>query len=100
MILLLINRPVIVTPLELSLCRSSEVVWDVQPEGQKDPFAKERNEKIIGDTGSELCSLPSHNLRAQVYPMLVSIPRSKQTTRFLIRSPRMIRLLQTGHNRR
>lgn len=85
MFLLLINRPVLVTPLEPSLCRSSEVVRDVQPEGQKGPFAKESSEKIIYDTGSELCSLPSYNLRAQVYPILISIPRSKQTTRSFIR---------------
>ncbi|WP_374274553.1 arsenate reductase (glutaredoxin) [Brevundimonas sp.] len=47
----LINRPIVVTPLGVRLCRPSEVVLDILPETPMAPFAKEDGEVIIDDTG-------------------------------------------------
>ena len=38
---ILINRPIVVTPLGTRLCRPSEVVLDILPEPQHAPFVKE-----------------------------------------------------------
>lgn len=38
---ILINRPIVVTPLGVRLCRPSEVVLDILPDPQRGPFAKE-----------------------------------------------------------
>ncbi|SLR98628.1 Arsenate reductase [Klebsiella pneumoniae] len=38
---ILINRPIVVTPLGTRLCRPSEVVLDILPDAQKGAFAKE-----------------------------------------------------------
>jgi arsenate reductase (glutaredoxin) len=38
---ILINRPIVVTPLGVSLCRPSEAVLDVLPDPQRKPFVKE-----------------------------------------------------------
>ncbi|MEB7598743.1 glutaredoxin-dependent arsenate reductase [Raoultella terrigena] len=48
---ILINRPVVVTPLGTRLCRPSEIVLDILPEGQKSSFTKEDGEKVIDETG-------------------------------------------------
>ncbi|EMM5415677.1 glutaredoxin-dependent arsenate reductase [Citrobacter amalonaticus] len=48
---LLINRPIVVTPLGTRLCRPSEMVLDILPEGQKSSFTKEDGEKVIDETG-------------------------------------------------
>lgn len=48
---ILINRPVVVTPLGTRLCRPSEIVLDILPEGQKGAFTKEGGEKVIDETG-------------------------------------------------
>ncbi|KLQ10951.1 glutaredoxin-dependent arsenate reductase, partial [Enterobacter cloacae] len=37
----LINRPIVVTPLGTRLCRPSEVVLDILPDAQKSAFTKE-----------------------------------------------------------
>ncbi|EFM21968.1 MULTISPECIES: arsenate reductase (glutaredoxin) [unclassified Pantoea] len=37
----LINRPVVVTPLGTKLCRPSEVVLEILPDPQQGPFTKE-----------------------------------------------------------
>ncbi|MFT4509622.1 arsenate reductase (glutaredoxin) [Caballeronia sp. 15711] len=48
---ILINRPLIVTPLGVRLCRPSEVVLDILPAAQKGAFAKEGGEKVIDSEG-------------------------------------------------
>ena len=50
----LINRPLVVTPLGVRLCRPSEAVLDILPDAQRGPFAKEDGEKVIGDDGRRI----------------------------------------------
>ena len=51
---ILINRPIVVTPLGTRLCRPSEVVLDILPDAQKGTFAKEDGEKVVDETGKRL----------------------------------------------
>lgn len=51
---ILINRPVVVSPLGVKLCRPSEAVLDLLPTPQQDAFAKEDGEQIIGAAGERL----------------------------------------------
>ncbi|WP_202300769.1 glutaredoxin-dependent arsenate reductase [Dryocola clanedunensis] len=51
---ILINRPVVVTPLGTRLCRPSEIVLDILPEDQKGAFTKEDGERIIDETGKRV----------------------------------------------
>lgn len=51
---ILINRPIVVTPLGTRLCRPSEVVLDILPDGQKGAFTKEDGEKVVNDVGKKL----------------------------------------------
>ncbi|MEW7312182.1 glutaredoxin-dependent arsenate reductase [Buttiauxella gaviniae] len=51
---ILINRPIVVTPLGTRLCRPSEVVLDILPGDQKGAFAKEDGEKVIDVAGNRL----------------------------------------------
>ncbi|MGV4228910.1 glutaredoxin-dependent arsenate reductase [Citrobacter portucalensis] len=51
---ILINRPIVVTPLGTRLCRPSEEVLDILPDGQKGAFTKEDGEKVIGETGKRV----------------------------------------------
>ncbi|MBL7635978.1 glutaredoxin-dependent arsenate reductase [Atlantibacter hermannii] len=51
---ILINRPVVVTPLGTRLCRPSEVVLDILPDEQKGSFTKEDGEKVIDATGKRV----------------------------------------------
>ena len=51
---ILINRPIVVTPLGTKLCRPSEVVLDILPDAQKAAFAKEDGEKVVDETGKRL----------------------------------------------
>ena len=51
---ILINRPVVVTPLGTRLCRPSEIVLDILPEGQTGVFTKEDGEKVIDETGKRV----------------------------------------------
>lgn len=44
---ILINRPFVVTPLGVRLCRPSEVVLDILPLPQLAPFAKEDGQKVV-----------------------------------------------------
>lgn len=53
---ILINRPFVVTPLGVRLCRPSEVVLDVLPLPQKGPFAKEDGEVVIDAQGRRVGS--------------------------------------------
>ncbi|MCY7353792.1 MAG: arsenate reductase (glutaredoxin) [Lysobacter sp.] len=48
---ILINRPIVVTPLGTKLCRPSEAVLDILPSSQLAPFAKEDGEVVIDDLG-------------------------------------------------
>lgn len=45
---LLINRPIVVTPLGVKLCRPSEVVLDILPNQQQSEFIKEDGQIVIG----------------------------------------------------
>jgi arsenate reductase len=51
---ILINRPIVVTPWGVKLCRPSEVVLDILPLPQKGPFAKEDGEVVIDPAGRRL----------------------------------------------
>jgi arsenate reductase len=48
---ILINRPIVVTPWGVRLCRPSEAVLDILPLPQRGPFAKEDGERIIDEHG-------------------------------------------------
>ncbi|MFP3437834.1 glutaredoxin-dependent arsenate reductase [Pantoea sp. SIMBA_133] len=51
---ILINRPVVVTPLGAKLCRPSEVVLDILPDPQQGPFTKEDGEQVIDEHGNRI----------------------------------------------
>ena len=54
---ILINRPIVVTPLGVKLCRPSEVVLDLLPEGsQKGEFTKEDGERVIDEQGRRVAT--------------------------------------------
>jgi arsenate reductase len=48
---ILINRPIVVTPLGVKLCRPSEVVLDLLPGPQLGEFRKEDGELVVDRTG-------------------------------------------------
>ena len=48
---ILINRPIVVTPLGVRLCRPSEVVLDILPAAQQGAFTKEDGEHVIDSAG-------------------------------------------------
>ena len=47
----LINRPIVVTPLGTRLCRPSEAVLDILPQPQRGAFNKEDGEPVIDAEG-------------------------------------------------
>ncbi|MES2753490.1 MAG: arsenate reductase (glutaredoxin) [Pseudomonadota bacterium] len=51
---MLINRPLVVTPLGVRLCRPSEAVLDILPAAQLGAFAKEDGEHVIGADGQRV----------------------------------------------
>jgi arsenate reductase len=51
---ILINRPVVITPLGARLCRPSEVVLDILPGRQRGAFAKEDGERVVDENGNRL----------------------------------------------
>ena len=51
---ILINRPVVVTPLGTKLCRPSEVVLDILPDPQQGAFTKEDGEAVIDELGNRV----------------------------------------------
>lgn len=51
---ILINRPIVVTPMGARLCRPSEVVLDILPLPQKGAFSKEDGERIVDEHGHRL----------------------------------------------
>lgn len=48
---ILINRPIVVTPLGTKLCRPSELVLDILPKPQLGAFAKEDGELVVDADG-------------------------------------------------
>lgn len=51
---ILINRPLVISPLGVKLCRPSEEVLDLLPDTHRGPFAKEDGEQVIGESGERL----------------------------------------------
>lgn len=51
---ILINRPLVVTPLGVRLCRPSEAVLDILPASQQGAFTKEDGEQVIDASGRRL----------------------------------------------
>ena len=51
---ILINRPVVETPLGTRLCRPSELVLDILPQVQQGAFTKEDGEVVINDQGQRV----------------------------------------------
>jgi arsenate reductase len=51
---ILINRPLVVTPLGVKLCRPSETVLDILPTPQQAAFAKEDGEQVVDAKGQRL----------------------------------------------
>ena len=48
---ILINRPIVVTPLGTRLCRPSEKVLDILPARQRGAFTKEDGEGVVNEKG-------------------------------------------------
>ena len=51
---ILMNRPVVVTPLGAKLCRPSELVLDILPGEQKGAFSKEDGEAVVNAQGQRI----------------------------------------------
>lgn len=51
---ILINRPIVVTPLGTRLCRPSEAVLDILPQPQQGAFSKEDGEAVIDAKGQRV----------------------------------------------
>ncbi|HHO2167479.1 arsenate reductase [Aeromonas hydrophila] len=51
---ILINRPIVVTPLGTKLCRPSEVVLDILPSPQQGAFSKEGGEQVVDAQGRRI----------------------------------------------
>lgn len=48
---ILINRPIVVSPLGVKLCRPSELVLELLPQPQQGAFSKEDGEQVIDADG-------------------------------------------------
>ncbi|HZU65334.1 MAG TPA: arsenate reductase (glutaredoxin) [Novosphingobium sp.] len=53
---ILINRPLVVSPLGVKLCRPSETVLDLLPAAQRGAFAKEDGDQVIDAAGRRVGS--------------------------------------------
>ena len=53
---ILINRPLVVSPLGVRLCRPSEAVLDILPAPQRGAFAKEDGEPVVDAAGRRIRS--------------------------------------------
>ena len=51
---ILINRPIVVTPLGTRLCRPSEVVLEILPQPQQGAFAKEDGKQVVDKAGRRI----------------------------------------------
>lgn len=50
----LINRPIVVMPLGVKLCRPSEFVLDILPNPQRGAFTKEDGEAVVDAAGNRI----------------------------------------------
>jgi arsenate reductase len=50
----LINRPLVVSPLGVKLCRPSEAVLDLLPVDQRGAFAKEDGQQVVDASGQRV----------------------------------------------
>ena len=50
----LINRPLVVSPLGVKLCRPSEAVLDLLPGDQRGAFAKEDGQQVVDASGQRI----------------------------------------------
>jgi arsenate reductase len=55
---ILIERPIVVTPLGTRLCRPSERVLDILPDRQRGAFTKEDGEPVIDGKGNRIPPSP------------------------------------------
>jgi len=51
---ILINRPIVVTPMGIRLCRPSELVLDILPSPQQGAFTKEDGEQVVDVKGQRV----------------------------------------------
>jgi arsenate reductase len=51
---ILINRPLVVSPLGVKLCRPSEAVLDLLPAPQQRAFTKEDGEQVVDSAGQRI----------------------------------------------
>ncbi|MBV1835039.1 arsenate reductase (glutaredoxin) [Novacetimonas pomaceti] len=51
---ILMNRPIVVTPLGVALCRPSETVLDILPNPQQGAFVKVDGEKTVDESGKRI----------------------------------------------
>lgn len=51
---ILINRPIVVTPLGTKLCRPSELVLEILPSPQQGAFSKEDGEQVVDAQGRRI----------------------------------------------
>ena len=51
---ILINRPIVVTPLGVKLCRPSESVLDILPDPQRGAFEKEDGAGVVHASGARI----------------------------------------------
>ncbi|MDR5017352.1 glutaredoxin-dependent arsenate reductase [Yersinia rochesterensis] len=51
---ILINRPIVVTPLGTRLCRPSERVLDILTDMQRAAFTKEDGERVVDEQGKQI----------------------------------------------
>jgi arsenate reductase len=51
---ILINRPFVVTPLGVRLCRPSELVLEILPAPQRGAFSKEDGERVVDVEGKRI----------------------------------------------
>lgn len=51
---ILLNRPIVVTPLGTKLCRPSEAVLDILPQPQRGAFSKEDGEPVVDARGQRV----------------------------------------------
>ena len=51
---ILMNRPIVVTPLGTRLCRPSEALLDLLPQAQQGAFSKEDGEQVVNAQGERV----------------------------------------------
>lgn len=56
---ILINRPIVITPAGVKLCRPSEAVLDILPSAQTGAFNKEDGEAVVDSAGQRIAPRPT-----------------------------------------